>query len=152
MNRNTGFVVAFFALGLMTPILIVSLVLSKYVKHDVEKEVTVITREAKPSEVGVFNIDYEQYGNMTVGEAMLKCDITNDSSNMFACDVYLKDNETGNEITTKEHLNPAGSVSIWDTTWSADEVGKYNMTLVYEVSTDAGVSVVECPYTILVNK
>lgn len=152
MNRNTGFVVAFFALGLITPILIVSLVLLKYVKHDVEKEVTVITREVEPSSVGVFSVDYDQYGNMNVGESLLKCNITNNVSNTYQCDVYIRDDDTGNAITTKEHLNPAGSVGILDTSWSSNEVGKYNMTLVYEVSTDAGVSTVECPYTILVNK
>lgn len=152
MNRKTGFVVAFFALGLVTPILIVSLVLSKYVKHDVEKEVTVITREVEPSAVGVFNIDYDQYGNMNVCEPLLKCNIDNNASNTYSCDVYIRNDDTGSAITEKAHLNPAGSVGVFDTSWSTNEVGKYNMTLVYEVSTDAGISVVECPYTILVNK
>lgn len=151
MSRRSGFILAFIGLGIVMPSLVVSAFGVNKLSEVVE-ETTTTVEETVPSEISTFTVDYEQYGNMTIGDTFIRCSVVNNQLNDFPCDVYLIDKDTGEQITETEHLMPAGSLTVWNTEWSKDTVGKYEMTLVYDVITDAGNSVIECPYTVLVNK
>jgi hypothetical protein len=145
--------IAAFSAGVILPMAIVF----PYLYHTLkaydqanEEAKNVVVEEFTPSTVETFVVDYDEYGNMTLGEEFIRCSIRNNSANDQSCYVYLTD-EDGNAITDKEFLYPAGRTGVLETTLSVEDTGEYSLKLMYEVSVGSGVSVIECPYKLLVN-
>lgn len=151
MSRESGFAVAFFGLGVLTPVLICSFVLTKVVASPDIVEPTVVVKEIEPSSIETFNLDYEQYGNYTIGNNVLRCTVKNSATNQYQSKVYLQTID-GEKISDEQVISPGGTVSMIDIYQQYDTVGKYSVDLVYEVLTAYGTSYIKCPYVILVNK
>jgi len=149
MDKFAGIKLASFLLGVVSPIVVVTVAWL----HTIEAPIPVETETAveyEPSTVDTFVVDYDQYGSMYVGETLVRCEIVNNSMNTTPCDVYLVD-ENGMQITEKEHLLVTGRVGVLNVQWDKTEPGEYPVNLVYEIETEAGKSVITCPYIILLN-
>ena len=151
MSRESGFTVAFFGLGVLTPVLICSFVLRKVVTTPDTTETTVAVKELAQSSIDTFDLDYDQYGNYTIGSNVIKCSVANSATNQYKASVYLQA-ENGEKISDVQTISPGGTVSMMDIYQQYDTVGKYDVDLIYEVLTSYGSSYIKCPYIILVNK
>lgn len=150
MSRYAGMAVAAMMTGIVLPVMIVGAIATTITNKEPVIQITEAQVEILPSPVETFIVDYEQYGNMFVGETFIRCTITNNSGNLRNCVVYLKDGQD-NRITEPSTLHPSGRESVMSTTWSEDTPGKYDVTLVYEVDVDGKLSTIECPFIILLN-
>ena len=149
MNKLAGIKLASFLVGVISPIVIVTAAWLHMTKAPIPVETETVA-EYEPSVVDTFVVDYDQYGSMYVGETIVRCEIVNNSMNTTPCNVYLVD-ESGTQITDKEHLLVSGRASVLNITWEKTKPGEYPVSLVYEIETEAGESIVTCPYIILLN-
>ena len=141
MDKFAGIKLASFVLGIVAPVVIVTVAWTHIIKVPIPVETSI---------VDTFVVDYDQYGSMYVGETIVRCEIVNNSINTTPCDVYLA-NENGVRITDTEHLLVTGRASVLNIVWDKIEPGEYPVNLVYEVETETGKSIVTCPYIILLN-
>lgn len=149
MSKLAGIKLASFIVGIVIPITITSVAI-QYTTSLKPHATVAVADEINASTVDTFLVEYEQYGNMTVGQNTIRCDIANATSNTTKCNVYLTDME-GNIITNIEELLPSCRTSVFKTTWVCEEPNRYVFKLIYEVSTEAGISKIECPYVVLLN-
>lgn len=149
MDKFAGIKLASFIVGVLLPIVVVTGAWLHVTKAPIPVETETVI-EYEPSMVDTFVVDYDQYGNMYVGETIVRCEIVNNSMNTMPCNVYLVD-DNGIHITETEHLLVTGRASVLDIVWDKTEPGEYPVSLVYEVETETGKSIVTCPYIILLN-
>ena len=149
MDKFAGIKLASFIVGITLPIGIVTAAWMHITKVPIPVETETVI-EYKPSVVDTFVVDYDQYGSMYVGETIVRCEIVNNSMNTMPCNVYLAD-INGVQITETEHLLVTGRASVLNIVWDKTEPGEYPVSLVYEVETETGKSIVTCPYIILLN-
>lgn len=149
MHKFDGLKLASLIVGIIVPVAATFFLLNNTFESKAPVE-PVKQVEIVPSIVDIFVVDYDMYGSMYIGENLIRCEIMNNAGNSAECKVYLVD-ENNVRITDEERLRPSYHISVLDTTWSADTAGEYEVTLIYEVETSEGTSVIRCPYTILLN-
>lgn len=149
MHKFDGLKLASFIVGIIVPIGATIFLLNKTVAMKTPAA-PAETVGIVASTVDTFAVDYDMYGSMYIGENLIRCEVMNNAGNSVACKVYLVD-ENNVRITDEEELRPSYHVSVLDTTWSADVAGEYVVTLIYEIETNGGTSIIRCPYTILLN-
>lgn len=150
MSKSSALFISSFTVGVLLPVLIVGLTWNRVLSTQTPIE-TVVEETVDPSEVQLFTVDYNQFGNMFIGETIIRCQIANNAGNNIPCKFYLEDSD-GRRITEEYNLNPGGSESVISTTFNSDAKGSYDVMLKYEVLYDGETSIIDCPYTILVNE
>ena len=150
MGKYTGVAIASLTAGVILPLLLTTIIVSKIVEKKPTVEETQEVIQVEPSVVETFIVDYEQFGNMRIGEEFIRGNITNSTTNTRDCTIYLE-SLNGVPISERIDLKVSQSASIIKTTWTEDTKGKYDMKLIYEIEVDDSISKIECPYTILLN-
>lgn len=150
MGKYTGIAIASLTAGIILPVMFTGVFVSKMVEKKPIVEETQEVIQVEPSVVETFIVDYEQFGNMRIGDEFIRGTITNSTTNTKDCIVYLED-MSGNPVSERIGLKVSQSASIIKTTWTEDTKGKYDIKLIYEINTGNSVSKIECPYTILLN-
>lgn len=152
MGKFSGIKLACFITGVVLPVMVTVTVLGRMV--NIEPIIEEIPSETAsvivPSNVNTFVVDYQQYGNMIIGENVIRGTVFNNTANNVSCTVYLTDEED-EIITEKQTIPPGGKVIMFETTWSNEVAGEYGVKLVYEIYNGDNVSTIECPYVILLN-
>lgn len=96
MSKSSALFISSFTVGVLLPVLIVGLTWNKVLSTKIPVE-TVVEETVDPSEVQLFTVDYNQFGNMFTGETIIRCQIANNAGNNIPCKFYLEDSD-GEEL------------------------------------------------------
>lgn len=145
MNNFDGLKLASVLTGIFIPLMLGIWLLSNFELPEPPAP-TPIQVELQPSYVKTFRVEYDAYGNTTVGSSKINCTIANNDFNTDTCVIYLMYN--GTKITENIELTPSKRMLVIDSLWVPEQKGSYDAELVYIV----GESTITCPYKILVNE
>ena len=145
MNNFDGLKLASVLTGIFIPLMLGIWLLSNFELPEPPAP-TPIQVELQPSYVKTFRVEYDAYGNTTVGSSKINCTIANNAFNTDTCVIYLMYN--GTKITENIELIPYKRMLVIDSLWVPEQKGSYDAELVYIV----GESTITCPYKILVNE
>lgn len=145
MNNFDGLKLASVLTGIFIPLMLGVWLLSNFELTEPPAP-TPIQVKLQPSYVKTFRVEYDEYGNTTVGSSRINCTIANNAFNTDTCVIYLMYN--GTKITEDIELTPSNRMLVIDSLWVPEQKGSYDAELVYVV----GESTITCPYKILVNE
>ena len=147
MARFTGIGIATVFVSVIMPTIIGISVLKAV---DIKQPEQYTPDETIISDIESFVVDYDMFGDYVIGGDTIRCEINNNSDNVASCDVYLTDMD-GNKISEVQTIKPSNSVLVLHSSMKEDTPGTYDAKLLYEVYTGDQVSIIECPYTVLIN-